>query len=523
MRTSPTILVLLQFCLLSGVAHADMLKRQEPVYAEAVLAYNAKKFDEAIRILDQLLQESPGLIDFLELKALALKTAKNDSESAKTYEALIEAKKDAPPAETAPYHFELGVIRFRGKSFPDARVHFAKSLEARFNRAASAFFLGMTSYQDSFHSEAVDYFEIAATSEVPELKAPALFYLAQSAMKLGDSGIALSNFSKAKAVTEDRTDEVSKSIHDACVQILTPLDQSKRFANLSYSLAYDSNVQALPNSLDGTLATNRSSVKNLFQAGYGLMTSPTRDYQWVPSYRASYNYNFDRKTLLGEFLNQNLSVYLNHKPLEQSAWGLKAETSYTFQNQFDDDTETHSTFRIFSWTGSLGGYYRTPLSKTWNVTFDASFGPQKYFGDQNGSTPEASWRTGSQLALSTSFSRTSLGPYLNPVLFLGYLKNNTHGMQFYSEGASITAVNKLILSPSLQGTLALNYSPTFYSRSAEGRVDHNASFSAEIQKQLNPKWTFLSDASVGYNSSTNANLYEYRRWTVSAGLNYSFY
>ena len=504
---------------------AEMIKAHEPRYAQAVLAYNSRKYQESLKILDQLLKEAPGLVEFLELKALALKSAKNDEESAKTYAALILAKTQAraKPSEIAPYYFELGVIQFRTKKTQAAQANFQFALKQGFNETASHFFLGMMAFQGANYSGAIVHFEEVAHSGVADLRGPALFYLGQSYLKISDSSRALASFSEARVVTEGAKDEVGKAIHAACLQVLSPLDQSKKFASIALSLSYDSNVQALPNSLDGTQAINKGSFKNLLQAGYGYMSSPTRNYQWVPNYRLLYNYNYNRESREGEFLNQYFSLYLNRRPLERSAYGFKADTSITFQNQFNDNTLTSATYRLFSVTGGLGAYYRTELTKKVTVYADLTASPQHFFIDSSVTNPKDK-RTGMAYSARLNLSHVSLGKLLNPSLHFAYLEQATSGTEFFSRGISAYLSNGLIFSDRLRGSLTLGFTPTFYTRRPDGiRLDRNYSVSGETAWQINPKWSWVSDFSISYNQSNITAVYEYRRWTLSSGLSYSFF
>jgi tetratricopeptide (TPR) repeat protein len=503
---------------------AEILKSQEPRFSEAVLAYNAHRYEEAIQLLNQLLKESPNLVEFLELKALALKTSKNDQESIFTYQSLIQAKTEthASASEIAPYHFELGVISFRSKSFADAKKHFAFSLTHHFNEAPSHFFLGMIAYQDSLPSDAAQHLELASRAVTPELKGPALFYLAQSYLRLEESNQAISKFSEAKEAAKLQSDELNRAILNSCNQVLAPLDRPQKFASLALSLAYDSNVQALPNSLDGTLAFNKDSFKTLIQGAVGYMSSPTETLQWVPNYRMLYNYNANRDTREGEFLSQYLSLYLNYKALEQTSFGFKFDTSFTFQNQFDSGSNSESAYRIFSLTGSLGAYYKTPLLDHWTLHFEGTGGPQRYFGDQNVSLND--WRTGSLTSLRMGITRNGLSRFLNPSLYWAALINSANGDEFYSKSIALTLSNGFTFNDRTKGRISLVFSPTFYQRrSPSQRIDRNYAFSSELSHQLNPKWALISDFSIAYNESNLQSLYEYHRWTVSTGVSYSFY
>lgn len=532
MRRIPRSLILcfLALLFLAPVARSEVIKAHEPRYAEAILAFNAKKYREALKILDTLLNESPGLVEFLELKALALKSAKNDPESLKTYLSLIQAKTKAgsPPSSIAPYHFESGVILFRSKKHPAARPHFEFAIQQDFNRETSHFFLGMIDFQSGDFEGSLPHFEVASKSVSLELKAPALFYLGQTHLKLNDPGAAVSCFSEARTLTESQTDETSQAIYQATGAILAPLDQSRKFASLSLSLSYDSNVQALPNSLDGTLAFNKASVKNLLQAGFGYMSSPTKTFQWVPQYRLFYNYNFNRDTREGEFLNQYASLYLNHKALKKSGYGFKVDASLTFQNRVNDTTN-RGTYRIFSSTGTLGAYFRNPFGSHWNSNLEASLGPQRYYTDSTlAPALQDQKRSGGFFQIREVLSGSGYGRYFNPALILSFneidAEGNGNQAEFASKGGAAVLSNSFLWSDRLRTSFGIFHSVTFYNRrNGPLRTDRNYALQADLNYQLNPKWTLIADASVAYNQSTVPGAFEYRRWTLSSGVSYSFY
>jgi tetratricopeptide (TPR) repeat protein len=509
---------------------AEMIKAHEPRYAEAVLAYNTKKYEETLRILDSLLAEAPNLVEFLELKALALKSAKNDKESLKTYGDLIRVKiaEGVPQKNLAPYYFEVGVLYFRAKRIEESRSAFQFSIKNGFNVETANFFLGLMAYQSGDFTLAFTSFENAAKSSQRELKAAAMFYLAQTSIKLGDSPAALSSFAEAKSLTEGLEDDTSLAIRKAASKVLEPLDQSKKFASISLSTSYDSNVQALPNALDGTLAFNKGSIKNILQAGYGYMSSPTRTFQLVPQYRLLYNYNYNRDTREGEFLSQYVSLYLNRKPLEKSGYGFKIDASLTFQNRVNLETDS-STYRIFSSTGTLGAYYRTRFGKHLNSNLEVSAGPQHYNTDSSLSAALSDQRrSGGIFSLREILSGTGFGRLLNPALILSFTEIDAEGngdrSEFASLGGSAILSNGFQWTDRLRNNIGISYSQTFYNRrSSFVRVDRNYSIQADLSYQLNPKWNVIADASLSYNDSNVPSAFEYRRWTVSTGLSYSFY
>jgi predicted Zn-dependent protease len=65
---------------------------RESRYAEAVIAFNKRKTEEAVKILNELLKESPLTVEYLELKALALKGKGDEKTSLEVYQQLYQAK-----------------------------------------------------------------------------------------------------------------------------------------------------------------------------------------------------------------------------------------------------------------------------------------------------------------------------------------------------------------------------------------------------------------------------------------------
>lgn len=520
--------------LSAWTAQADILKRQEPRYSLAVIAFNEKKYQETLKILDALIQESPETVEFLELKALALKTSKNDEESARTYQALIEAKQkaSAPERELAPYQFELGVLRFRSKQKEAALPLFESALKAGFNTAPAAFFLGMIHFESGRNAEAVVKFKIAGDSNLDELSAPATFYLAQAQMKIGETGAATSSFVNAKLLARPlaKTSPTAKNILEACDRILAPLDRAQNFGSISIATAYDSNVQALPDQAEGVLNINKDTFKTLVQAGIGRMTSPTENFQWIPSYRMSYNKNLNSDTREGEFLTQEISLFLNRRPLAASNYGFKIDLSHTFQNQFDTNSTSSSTFRQFSASSELEAYYRFKWGKRVGVNLSFGIGPQLFFGDLRFDRNER--RTGLGMNLGSQFTFGSFGKWLNPniaLLMSGINARNRIGdrleaTDFYSETTAIAFQNALLISDSWKGLLSMGVSTTEFNFRKDGkRLDRNYSLGFQLQRILSPKWSVSADASVSRNISNITDTFQYFRWTMATGLNYALF
>ena len=60
---------------------AALENQLEPEYAEAVLEYNAKNLDGALKLLTELQKRAPQTVEILELRAITLKAMKNDKDA----------------------------------------------------------------------------------------------------------------------------------------------------------------------------------------------------------------------------------------------------------------------------------------------------------------------------------------------------------------------------------------------------------------------------------------------------------
>lgn len=302
------ICVFIAGSFLCGKVLAEIPGPLEPEYSEAVLAYNAKDYESALKILNQLLQKAPELPEALELKALTLRTKKDDVASVETYQKLIEVKKkeNRPPKEIAPYQFELGLIKYREKKIAEAKQHFEYSLREGFNDGVCYLYLGLFAFQSGDWNSAGKNFKGVLSSNADDLKPAAHFYLAQTFLKTEyptgatQSLIAARNTSEALMENRDTSEDAKKvasQIHEATRKALEPFDHGQFFANAGLLMGYDSNVLAVPSSVSASAAAlGRGSVKTTLVGGAGYTTSPLKQFQIVPSYKGSANRNWSEDT-----------------------------------------------------------------------------------------------------------------------------------------------------------------------------------------------------------------------------------
>jgi tetratricopeptide (TPR) repeat protein len=503
----------------------------EPSYAEAVLAYNGKDYNKALTLLDALLHQKPDVTEFLELKALVLKTENNGEESAKVYQDLIAAKKaeQKPEKEIAPYYYELGLIEYRKGDLAGAREHLQSAVSAGFNAAPSEFFLGLMDFREGKWDSAQDHLKETASSNVDELKPAANFYLGQIATKLGQGSTATQRYFDARSVSKDALEDpksgpeakkISQQIFDATDKALKPFDKSGYFGTVGVSLGYDTNVISVP---DSAISSNPGlqdgkTLKTTLQGGVGYASSPLNPFQFVPSYRGSVNFNFaGGSTSQGQFFTNDLSLYVTRHALARTSWGFKAEPIYTFQDQ-------SGGWGGYSLVVPFGPYFRRELRPNLILNVEFYLAPQDYLTDDPTNTVLA--RSGMDYNLRVTLKNDHGGRYWNPSYALVFDKNSTKGSEFDEKGVTFEFSDVLRLSEPLSVTGTLDFGGPNYGGAANpngsiGRQDVVFAVDANAVYRLSARYSLVGDLSYIDNTS-NDTTYQFTRFVVSMGASYTF-
>jgi TolA-binding protein len=505
------------------MARAEVPVNLEASYSEAVVSFNLHDYPKALSQLNELLLHSSTQVEFLELKALVLKGSKDDRGALKTYGDIIRAKLSAkePRAALAPYYFEAGVIMFRQNRLKEARLNLEESVRSDFNPVASQFFLGNIAFKESRWSDAEKHFAAVVASRNSDLSPAAGFYLGRVALKRGDSSEAYDAFSVAKDSAQAIIDNPKESaeakasateIVAGATQAIAPFDRAAFFGGVTLLGGYDTNVLAVPSSQSGssTEQTGKGSVMTAFQGGAGYMSSPVRAVQFVPSYRTSFNFNFNENTRLGDFFTHTLSLYMTRKPLAKTSYGAKVEGTLTFQNQLDSTTE-QSQFKPYSVQGAAGPYVKFALPGAWQgwVTgADLAFIPHREYGDAD--TSAEYQRSGLEENLRVWLRRETGGtPYWNPSFAIVADHNGTSGSEFYASGVGFEFGDPLKLTQ-------------YPNRSLGERDDKVLTAGFAALYRWRPKVSLLANAQF-YDSISNVpDSYQYTRLLLSAGASYNF-
>ncbi len=530
----PTLWLSLFATLFVGLqpARADVPTALEPDYAEAVLAFNSRNYAQTLKVLETLLQRSPEVPEFLELQALVYKATDREQDSARTYEILIEKKGPSAksPKELAPYHFELGLIRYREKKATDAEKHLRFALEQEFNTGATHLYLGMMSFQAGKWSDADDHFQGVVSNGGQELRPIGYFYLGQVSSKTGYSAGATQNFILARSAAESVLDSPSASptaktaaqqILDATEKALKPYDHGRFFGSIALTAGIDSNTLAIPSSVTSETETSRkASGKTTLSVGAGYSTSPMNLTQFLTSYRGNLSYLTNTLARPAEFHDHMLSLYLTRNPMARFSYGLKGEGSLVFKNDVQAPISRSSfSLKLYSESLSVGPFIKYQLKPKLILMTEALVQPQKY--DQDG--PGDLARSGIDYQLRTFLKSETGERFWNPVIGLRLDRNQTKGTDFRSNGLGIDFSNQILVDRLTEANLGATVGLTAYpAKTGEKRNDKQLILRASAARKLGSGWSVNANTDYTLNSSTIDASYSYKRLTASGGITYSF-
>lgn len=532
-RSYSPLWIALAFFPITPLALAEVPTDLEPEYSEAVLEYNGKRYARAVRLLNQLLKQSPKTIEFLELKALILKTAKKDGASAKTYKSIIRLKRSEGKklTEVAPYFFELGALFYRNQRLDQAQQAFERALQGGFNPGASKFFLGTIHFKKNHWDKAQKYFGEVLESEANPLKPASHFYLAQAYFKTKNTALGIQNLkdaqAKAKVTLDDPnasadTKRIAKQIYDSSGKAMEPLSRTIYFGNVALITAFDNNVLSVPDSSLERDSTGKRSVKETIQFGLGLMTSPTNTFQWVPNYRLSYNYNLNRDLKTAEYLTQGISLFVTMDPLFKRSYGLKIDGTFIMKNE-SNGTGDSASLEKYSFTTTAGPFMKIQLQKKMILGFEAFLNQVKNFTDDTQSSDSLK-RSGPGGKLRSFWQYDKGTPYLNPNVSLGLSFQNTDGTEYQSRELALGLSNTFLVIPNQKITVSLDLKQTEYpDRTPIVREDSYRSIRISTTRKIAKKLTLLGDISFTNNDSNIDSTYQYKKFQISVGASYSIF
>jgi tetratricopeptide (TPR) repeat protein len=492
----------------------------EADYSEAVFEFTNRRYSETVRLLNALLNKKPDHVQALELKALALKSLRNDVDSIEVYEKLLTVK---PENERGPYQFELGTLYFRQKRFEDAKKILEKSIASQFNVGVSHFFLANAQFQTQEPKKALVNFK-KALSDVPEdLQVACHYYLGMIHAQTGygpgaTNELLLATERATELENTSRSNAMVRDLKKAATLALEPYNRANWMKSASFALQYDGNVSSVSSIVSPEAAAGKISTKTNLGAVLGYAGSPLSWIQPVITYRLSLNKNFNSEARDYEFATNTLSLYLTHKPLSTTNFGTKIEGNYGFQNRTVISTGKTS-YQPFLQSIEISPFLKHELIDKLQVTTELIYRPQTFPNDSIG----IDRRSGTVILPRITGKWDTESNFLSPTASIGHEWNQALGTNQKSKTLAIDISNSMKLPLNRTVSMGITYTLARYlERVPDLRIDRSTTLRIGFQNPLSPQLVLTADASYTSNTSSLPEIYSYTKPTASVGLNYSF-
>ena len=515
--------------LTHSISFAAVPARFEADLSEAQLALHAKDYPKATALVDSVLRESPNLTEAQELRAQIM-SGKNDRGAIAQYDRLIETKKrEGKIKEVGQYEFMAGRAAYRAKDVPTAITRFNRAAQDPASAGAAKYYLGMIANEQGREDDSRGFFLSALSSDNEDIRPAAQFQLSQLDMKANKSESAVRGLVQARGLASNRLSMRSSSAaaKDLAIQIqkatgkeLHSLDESALLVNAGLMTGYDSNVLSVPTgTASGSSIPSASSVVETLNYGIIYATSPSDQFQFVPSYRGSFNYNFNSDTRNAQFLMNDIRVNITRYTLERTSYGLKLGGVMGFQYQVDPDTN-NGQLGAFSLQGSFGPYIKTPLTDEWTLTGDLYFQPKRMYLDDSFSTTlrESGWEQYARASIIATNTTT----YWNPGVSVTGWWTQTSGEEFRGRKVALDFGNTMYFSRHWIAGMTVGINAAWYPDRLNGiRRDQGITGIASTGYQLTDEFNILASLSYTGNFS-NVSAYRYNRLIAAVGGNYAF-
>ncbi len=280
-------LSIIQPSVVSAQVSADAV-----VYVDrGVLAYDAKRYDEALKELAEALRLNPESVDALYYQGLVLVALKRPAEAVATLEKALKLR----PGDV-DVTFQLGALHFGQKEYGKAEPLFRQVYRAEPNRPNLGYYLGFMEYRKKNYRAAIKFFRATVPSD-KNFAQLTRFY----------SGLAMSALGFPKEAKEEieealRLQPVSPLTTPAqrFGEVLESAAERERFfrGELRLGVYYDTNVPVVPSSSSDLVAQairegqpRRKSEGELWSLNISYTFLKTLDWEGTISHRFFQTYN----------------------------------------------------------------------------------------------------------------------------------------------------------------------------------------------------------------------------------------
>jgi len=239
--------------------------------AQAILAYDARRYDEALSLLKEALAQDPNNVEALYYSGLTLMAQQKTDQAV---EVLERAKARAP--RDLSILFLLGVAYFALERYDQAEAPLTQVLNERPQTEGVGYYVGLIRYRKKDYQGALKAFR-AETSQNPNIQQLVRFY---SGLTLAILGLPEQAVAEVDAALKFQTGSALTGPAERLRDTLATAREAERrlHAEVRVGFLYDSNVAVIPQPSHDPVA---ESLRNRKTASPGELAALRLDYAWL--------------------------------------------------------------------------------------------------------------------------------------------------------------------------------------------------------------------------------------------------
>jgi tetratricopeptide (TPR) repeat protein len=268
-------LLLTTGALLTGAVTQAVAQQSEAdvFVAQAILAYDARKYDEALALLNEALKQDPKNVEALYYSGLVLMAQQKTEQAAET----LEKARALAPRDLSVL-FLLGVAYFSLERYDRAEAPLTTVFNERPQTEGIGYYMGLIRYRKKDYQGALRAFQ-AETSQNPAIQQLVKFYsgLTLAILGLPDQAVAEVDAALRVQTASGLTGPVER-LRDSLASVR---DADRRLhAEVRLGFLYDSNVSVVPLQSNDPTA---EALRHRKHATTGELASLRLDYTWLRS------------------------------------------------------------------------------------------------------------------------------------------------------------------------------------------------------------------------------------------------